>query len=92
MPSPKFARAHTAKSLSYTQTERAEESAMGWLRLVGSIKLYVSLAKEPYKTDNILQKRPIILSILLAVATPKQEKQKQTGHKEQPQQNRPRID
>jgi len=34
---------------------------MGWLRLVGSIKFYVSFAKEPYKRDNILQKRPIIL-------------------------------
>ena len=33
---------------------------MGWLRCVGSIKLYVSFAKEPYKRDNILQKRPII--------------------------------
>ena len=31
--------------------------AMGWLRLVGSLKLYVSLAKEPYKRDDILQKR-----------------------------------
>jgi len=43
---------------------------MGWLRLVGSIKLQVSFAKEPYKRDDILQKRPIILSILLTVATP----------------------
>jgi len=43
---------------------------MGWLRLVGSIKLYVSFAKEPYKRDDILQKRPIILLILLTVATP----------------------
>ena len=33
-------------------------------------KLQVSFAKEPYKRDNILQKRPIILSILLTVATP----------------------
>jgi len=33
---------------------------MGWLRLVGSIKLQVSFAKEPYKRDAILQKRPII--------------------------------
>ena len=38
---------------------------MGWLQSVASIKLYVSFAKEPYKRDNILQKRPIILSILL---------------------------
>ena len=28
------------------------------------------MVKEPYKRDNILQKRPIILSILLTVATP----------------------
>jgi len=38
--------------------------------LVGSIKLQVSFAKEPHKGDAILQKRPIILSILLIVATP----------------------
>ena len=30
---------------------------MGWLRSVGSIKLQVSFAKEPYKTDDILLKR-----------------------------------
>ena len=42
---------------------------MEWLWLVGSIKVYVSFAKEPYKRDNILQKRPVILSILLTVAT-----------------------
>jgi len=40
---------------------------MEWLRLVGSLKLQVSFAKEPYKRDYILQKRPIILSILLTV-------------------------
>jgi len=43
---------------------------MGWLRLVGFLKLWVSFAKEPYKRDNILQKRPIILRSLLIVATP----------------------
>ena len=43
---------------------------MGWLRLVGSLKLYVSFAKEPYKRDYILQKRPRILRGLLIVATP----------------------
>ena len=43
---------------------------MGWLRLVGSLKLYVSFAKELYKRDDILQKRPIILRSLLVVATP----------------------
>jgi len=43
---------------------------MGWLRSVGSLKLQVSFAKEPYKKDYILQKRPIILRRLLIVATP----------------------
>ena len=43
---------------------------MGWLRLVGSLKLHVSFAKEPYKRDYILQKRPVILRRLLIVATP----------------------
>ena len=43
---------------------------MGWLRLVGSLKLYVSFAKEPYKRDYILQKRPIFLRSLLVVGTP----------------------
>jgi len=33
---------------------------MGWLWLVGSLQLQVSFAKEPYKWDYILQKRPII--------------------------------
>jgi len=32
----------------------------GWLRLVGSIKLYVSFAKQTYERDYILQKRPRI--------------------------------
>ena len=32
--------------------------ASGWLRLVGSLKLQVSFAKEPYKRDDILQKKP----------------------------------
>ena len=32
-------------------------------------KLYVSLTKEPYKRNDILQKIPTILSILLTVAT-----------------------
>jgi len=44
--------------------------SMGWLRLVGSLKLQVSFAKEPYKRDYVLQKRPIILRRLLIVATP----------------------
>ena len=43
---------------------------MGWLWLVGSIQLKVCFAKKPYKRDDILKKRPIILSILLTVANP----------------------
>jgi len=43
---------------------------MGWLRLVGFLKLHVSFAKEPYKTDDIRQKRPKIFRSLLIVATP----------------------
>ena len=45
---------------------------MGWLRLVASLELQVSFAKEPYERDYILQKRPVISSILLTVATPYQ--------------------
>ena len=33
-------------------------------------KMIVSFAKEPYKRDDILQKRPIILRTQLTVATP----------------------
>ena len=43
---------------------------MGWLRLVGSLKLYVFFAKETYKRNDILQKRPMILRSLLIVANP----------------------
>ena len=43
---------------------------MGWLRLVGSLKLQVSFGKEPYKRDYILQTRHIILRSLQVVATP----------------------
>jgi len=43
---------------------------MGWLRLVGSLKLQVSFAKEPYKRVYILQRRLLISRSLLIVATP----------------------
>ena len=43
---------------------------MRWLRLVGSLQTYVSFAKEPYKRDHILQKRPVFLRSLLIIATP----------------------
>ena len=43
---------------------------MGWRRLVGSSKLKVSFAKEPYKREDTLQKRTMISSSLPIVATP----------------------
>jgi len=45
-------------------------SVLGWLRLVGSLKLWDFFEKEPCERDDILQKRPIILWSLLLVATP----------------------
>ena len=45
------------------------DTRMGWLWLVCSLKLHVSFAKESYKRDYILQKRPIIWRSLLIVAT-----------------------
>ena len=43
---------------------------MRWLRLVGSLKTQVSFAKEPYKRNYILHKRPVFLRSLLIIATP----------------------
>jgi len=45
---------------------------MGWLQLVGPLKLQVSFAKEAYKRDDILQKKPMIFRSQLIVATPYQ--------------------
>jgi len=45
-------------------------AAMGWLRLVGSLKLYVSFAKYSLFYRALLQKRPIIFKSLVIVATP----------------------
>jgi len=38
---------------------------MEWLRLVLSLNLWVSFAKEPYKRGYILQKRRIILYVCI---------------------------
>ena len=48
-------------------------SDMGWLWLVGSLTWQFSFAKEPYKRDDIRQKRRIIWRGLLIVATPRDE-------------------
>jgi len=52
--------------------DRSEHNwyCMGWLHVVGSLKLQVSFAKEPYERADILQKRPVILRSLLIIATP----------------------
>jgi len=43
---------------------------MGWLRLIGSFKLYVSSAEYRLFYRALLQKRPMILRSLLVEATP----------------------
>jgi len=48
----------------------AYSSCMGWLRLVGSIRLQVSFAEYSLFYRALWQNRPIILSILLTEATP----------------------
>jgi len=56
--------------LSELKLDIDRHTDMGWLRVVGSLKSKVSSAKEPYKRDDILQKRPMISRSLLIVATP----------------------
>ena len=43
---------------------------MGWIQLVGSLKLQVSFAEFSLFDRALLQKRPVILKSLLIVATP----------------------
>jgi len=52
VPRDSYVRSACLLSHSYVCT------VMGWLRLVGSLKLQVSFVKEPYTRDDILQKRP----------------------------------
>ena len=54
---------------SFTRTHLRHKTHMGWLWLVGSWNQQVSFAKEPYKRDYVLQKRPVISRSLLIVAT-----------------------
>ena len=65
-------RTHYVRHLvcSLCQIRSLDAWALGWLRLVGSLRLQVSFAKEPYRRDYILQKSPIFLRSLLLVATP----------------------
>jgi len=55
------------------ETVQALIHIWGGFDLVDSLRLQVSFAKEPYKRDGILQKRPVILGSLLIVATPYRE-------------------
>jgi len=59
-----------SSSLLFSFSLFLSPSSTMWLRLVASIKSQVSFANVPYKRDDILQKRPIMLSMLLTVATP----------------------
>jgi len=54
-------------------------SPMGWLRLVGSLKLQVSFAEYRLFYRALLQKRPVILRSLLIVATPYVGKEARSG-------------
>ena len=47
-----------------------EVAGMGWLRLVGSLKLYVSLENIGLLCRALLRKKRILLRSLLSVATP----------------------
>ena len=47
-----------------------DEGGMGWLWLVGSLKVYVSFVEYRLFHRVLLQKRPIISRSLLIVATP----------------------
>jgi len=57
-------------SKSQLTTTSATQVHMGWLWLAGSIKLHVSFAENRLFYRALLQKKPIILSILLTEATP----------------------
>ena len=50
--------------------QRVAATNMGWLRLVGALKLQVSFAEYSLFYRALLQKKPIILRSLLVVATP----------------------
>jgi len=53
-----------------TPQRKATLLCMGWLRLVGSLKVQVSFAEYRLFYRALWQKRPMILRSLLMVATP----------------------
>jgi len=63
---------HVAHMDELCHTYKWPRAGMGWLRSVGSIKWQVSFEEYRLFHRALLQKRPIILSILLTKATPYQ--------------------
>jgi len=64
---------HPSKLNTYKlnlQTYADAANGYGVAMISRLLKLYVSFAKEPYKREDILQKRPIIYRSLQTVATP----------------------
>ena len=59
-------------SCSWWNLIQSPLGSMGWLQSVGSTKLQVSFAERSFFYRALLQKRRIILSILLTKATPSQ--------------------
>jgi len=60
-----------SKDLARKDTDtHSIEHTMGWLQLVGSLKLQVSFAEYRLFYRALLQKRPTVLRSLLIVATP----------------------
>ena len=57
-------------SIQYTIHDISTPYSVRWLHVVGSIKLQVSFAEYRLFYRAFLQKRPVILSSLLIVATP----------------------
>jgi len=57
-------------SVDSQHIDKAQRLGMGWLRLVGSLKLQVSCAEYHLFYRDLLQKRPIIWRSLQIVATP----------------------
>jgi len=60
----------TDKFPKKAEADEMRHCTMGWLRLVGSLKLYISLKNIGLFCRALLQKRPIILRSLLTIATP----------------------
>ena len=61
---------HKSHQIHECRNTSTQWKRMGWLRLVGSLKLYVSLKNIGLFCRALLQKRPMILRSLLIVATP----------------------